>query len=94
MYYLPPGNGPLLETNELASHARQRDFREIDGDLSRADTDTEAVDHTTDDEHGNVLRGGDDDASNDPDDSSDLDSDLACEIRTQVRTIFSTKVDS
>lgn len=80
MCYLPPGDGPLLETNELPSLAGQRDFREIDGDLSRADTDTEAVDDATNDKHGNVLRGADDDASDDPDDGSNLDGGLTCEV--------------
>jgi len=34
--------------------------------LSRADTNAEAVDDTTDDEHGNAVRGGHEDGTNDP----------------------------
>jgi hypothetical protein len=85
MCFLPPGDGPLLSTDKLSSLAWGRDFRDVDRDLGRADADTEAIDYTADDEHGNVLRGGDDNASNDPNDGSNLNGDLACEVRTKVR---------
>lgn len=63
-----PGDGPLLRTNETASLCRWRHLRDVDWHLSGADTDAEAVDDTTDDEHGNVLCSRDDDAANDPND--------------------------
>lgn len=94
MYLLPPGDGPLLGTNKLSSLAWGCDFRDVDRNLGRADADTEAVDYTADNEHGNVLRGGDDNASNDPNDSSDLNCDLACEVRTKVRVDCGIKTDS
>ena len=56
--------------------------------MSRADADAEAVDDTANDEHGDVLRGTDDDASNDPGDGTDLDGDLAYEVRTSVRVVY------
>jgi hypothetical protein len=83
--YLPPGDGPLLKTHELSSLAWRRDFRDVDWNLSRADANTEAVDYTADDEHGNVLRGADDDASDDPNDGSNLDCDLAWKVRIRIR---------
>jgi len=67
-----------LRTDELSSFAWRSDLRDVDRNLSGADANTEAVDHTTDDEHGDVLRSANDDASDDPDDGSDLDCDLAC----------------
>jgi hypothetical protein len=79
---LPPGDGPLLKTDNLSSLARQWNLGEIDRNLGRADADTEAIYNTTDDEHGDILRSADDDTSNDPDDGSDLDGDLACKVRT------------
>jgi hypothetical protein len=85
MRCLPPGDGPLLKTDELSSLAWRRNFRNVDRNLGRADANTEAVDYTADDEHGDVLRGADDDASNDPNDGSDLDCDLAWKVRTRVR---------
>jgi len=60
--------------------------------LSRADADAEAVDDTADDKHGDVLRGTDDDTSNDPGDGTDLDSDLACEVRLSVRVVYDNMV--
>lgn len=54
--------------------------------MSRADADTEAVDDTTDDEHGNVLRGADNNATNNPDDSSGLDGSLACKCEHRLES--------
>jgi len=68
--------------------------REIDRDLCRADPDTEAVDNTTDDKHGNVLRGADNDASDNPDNGSTLNDDLACEVRPQVRVDYKHMIGS
>jgi hypothetical protein len=83
--YLPPGDGPLLKTDELSSFAWRRNLRNVDRNLGRADANTEAVDYTTNDEHGDVLRGTDDDASDDPNDGSNLDCDLAWKVRPYVR---------
>jgi hypothetical protein len=94
MCYLPPGDGPLLKTNELSSLAWRRNFRNVDWNLSRTDTDTEAINHTANDEHGNVLRGADDDASNDPDDGSDLDCNLAWKVRTRVSVEWNVTIYS
>lgn len=56
----------------------------VDRNLGRADADAESVDDTTDNEHGNVLRSTDNDTSNNPDDGSDLDSNLAAETICEV----------
>jgi hypothetical protein len=94
MHCLPSGDGPLLKTDEFSSLAWKRDFGDIDRDLGRADADTEAVDNTANDEHGDVLRGADDDASNDPDNGSDLIGGLACRVRTHVRIEQNVTPDS
>ena len=44
----------------------------MQGTLSRADTDTEAVDESTNDKHTNVLRGTNYDGANTPDDCANL----------------------
>ena len=41
-------------------------FRNVDGNLSRADSDTESVDDAADNEHRDVLRGANDDGANAP----------------------------
>lgn len=61
-----PGNGPLLETNQTTTLGWRCDLRDIDRNLSRADTHAEAVDDTTNDQHGNVLGGADNDRTNTP----------------------------
>lgn len=94
IYCLPPSDGPLLSADELSSHAGRGHLREIDRNLGRADADTEAIDYAADDKHGNVLRGADDNASNDPNDGSDLNCDLACEARTKVSVNCGITTDS
>jgi hypothetical protein len=44
--------------------------------LSRANAYTDAIDEPTSHEHANVLRGAHNDATNAPDDSTDLDGSL------------------
>jgi hypothetical protein len=41
--------------------------------LGGADPNAEAIDDAADNQHGNVLRGGDDDAADDPDHGADPD---------------------
>lgn len=62
-----PGNGPLLHTNEATTLGGGRDFGNVDGDLSRLDTDGETVDDTGDNEHANVLGSTRESRTNDPD---------------------------
>lgn len=61
-----PGNGPLLHTDEATTLGGGRDFGNVDGDLSRLDTDGETVDDTGDNEHTNVLGGTRESRTNDP----------------------------
>lgn len=42
-----PGDGPLLSTNESSSFGGRRDFGDVYRYLCRADTNTEAVDDTS-----------------------------------------------
>lgn len=81
-----PGDGPLLHANETAALRRRSDLRDVDRDLRRADTNAEAVDDATDDEHGDVLRRSGDNRANDPDDCTEHDSLLAAEaVRDEAR---------
>ena len=50
-----PGDGPLLAANETATLGRRRNLRDVDRDLSRADTNGQTVDDTTHNQHGDVL---------------------------------------
>lgn len=61
-----PGDGPLLHTNEATTLGGRRDFGNVDGDLSRLDTDGDTVDDTGDNEHTNVLGGTGESGTNDP----------------------------
>jgi len=61
-----PGDGPLLGTDETSTLRRWSDLGDVDWDLSGADTDTETVDDTSDNEHANVLGRADNDAADDP----------------------------
>ncbi|KAH0356612.1 hypothetical protein KCU81_g274, partial [Aureobasidium melanogenum] len=82
---------PLMKehpTDELSSLAWRSDLRDVDRNLGGADANTEAVDYTTDDEHGDVLRSADDDAANNPDDGSDLDCDLAYARQEQSESVI------
>lgn len=65
-----PGNGPLLEANEATTFGRWRKLSNVDGDLSRFNTDRETVDDTANDEHANVDGTSADSRTNDP--KSDL----------------------
>lgn len=74
-----PSDCPLLHAHEATALRRRCDLGNVDWNLSRTDADTEAIDDATDDEHGDVLRGGCDDRTNHPDHSTDHDSLLAAE---------------
>jgi len=74
-----PGDGPLLRAHQATTLGRRRQFRDVDRDLGRADSDAEAVDDATNDEHGDVLRGGHDNAADYPDDGAEHDGFLAAE---------------
>lgn len=52
----PPGDGPLLCPDQTSTLAGRSQFGNVYGHLSGADTNTEAIDDTTDDQHGDVLR--------------------------------------
>jgi len=86
-----PCDRPLLSTNKLSSLAGRCDFRDVDRHLCRANADTESVDDTADDKHGNVLRGTNDDASNHPDDGTDLNCHLAAKAIRKVSRAKSGK---
>lgn len=72
-----PGNGPLLSTDDGTTLGGGSQLGDVDGNLRGADTDAETVDETADNEHGDVLRGGHDDAANDPDAAANHDGGLA-----------------
>lgn len=85
-YHDSPGDSPLLHSNETAALGRRSDFRDIDRDLRRADTNTETVDNATNDEHGDVLRRSGDNRANDPDDCTEHDGFLATKaVRDEAR---------
>jgi hypothetical protein len=56
-----PGDCPLLTSDKSTTLGWWCDFGDVDGNLSRADTDGETVDDTANDQHGDVLRSTDDD---------------------------------
>lgn len=61
-----PSDSPLLGANETTTLRGRRNFRNIDRDLSRLDTDTETVDDTSGNEHAHILRSTDNDGTDDP----------------------------
>lgn len=67
-----PSDSPLLSADQTSSLGWWCDFRDVDWNLGRADTDAEAIDDAADDEHWDVLRGSDDNAANDPDDGANF----------------------
>lgn len=71
-----PSNGPLLGTYKATSFAGWRQFRDVDRDLRRADTNTESVDDATDNEHADVLGCADNRGPDAPDHSSNHDGPL------------------
>lgn len=82
-----PGNGPLLSADNTATFTGRRQFGDIDRNLSRADTDSKTIDKTTNDKHANVLRGANDGGTNDPDETTDLNSPLAAKnVREETRS--------
>lgn len=50
-----PGDSPLLCADETTTLGGWSQFGDVDGDLSRTDTDRETVDDAPDDEHSDVL---------------------------------------
>jgi hypothetical protein len=68
-----------LCTNETTTLGWRGKLRNIYWNLSGADTDSETVDDAAHDEHGDVLRSGHNDTSNDPDDGANHDRLLATE---------------
>ena len=59
-------------------------FGDIDWHLCTADTDAEAVDEPTSNEHTDVLGGARDDRPNDPDSTANLDGAAATKLISQV----------
>lgn len=90
MEVVPPSNCPLLSTHDPTTFGRGRQLGNVDGDLSRADSDRDAVDEAADDEHGNVLRSARDDGTNDPDDGADLDGAFTTKLVGEVAGYEST----
>ena len=68
-----PSDGPLLHADKTASFRRRGDLGDVDGDLSGADTDGEAVDYAANDQHRDVLGSTDENATNDPEFDKSLD---------------------
>ena len=67
------------------SRRRLTQLSHIHGDLSGADSDTEAVDEATSNEHADVLRSTDDDRADTPDDCTNLNGALAAkDIRKEA----------
>jgi hypothetical protein len=72
-----PGNGPLLRPNDTATLTGRCQFGDVNGDLGGANTHGQAVDESTNDEHGDVLGRTDEDGADTPDDGTRLDGSLA-----------------
>jgi hypothetical protein len=76
----------LLRADHTSTLTGGSQLGDVDGDLSRTDTDRETVDEATDDEHTDVLGSADEDGTDDPDDATNLDGALATEhIRERTR---------
>lgn len=56
-----------MHADQPATLGGQGNLGDVDRYLRRADANADAVDNATDDEHGNVLGGTDDDTANHPD---------------------------
>ena len=54
-----PSDCPLLGTHHTSTLTRLRKLRDVDGDLSRANTDGETIDEAAHNEHADVLGGAD-----------------------------------
>lgn len=81
---------PLLGSYNTTAAGGRSEFRDVDRDLSGADTDRETVDEATDDEHADVLSGAGDDGTNDPDGTTDLNSPATTELIRKVTRDEST----
>lgn len=80
----------MLGSYNTTAAGGRSEFRDVDRDLSGADTDRETVDEATDDEHTDVLSGAGDDGTNDPDGTSNLNSPAATELIRKVTRDEST----
>lgn len=68
-----PGDGPLLQADQASTLGGRHALADVNWYLCGLDTDTNTVDDSSDDQHGNVLRCADDDGADDPDDAADHD---------------------
>ena len=80
----------MLGSYNTTAAGGRSEFRDVDRDLSGADTDRETVDEATDDEHTDVLSGAGDDGTNDPDGTADLNSPATTELIRKVTRDEST----
>jgi hypothetical protein len=75
-----------LSAYDTSALGWRRKFRDVDGDLSRADTNGNTVDETSDDKHANILSSAGDNGANDPDNAAHLDGGFAAKlIREEAR---------
>jgi hypothetical protein len=79
----------LRSYNTTAAGGRS-EFRDVDRDLSGADTDGETIDEATNDEHADVLGGTGNDGTDNPDGTTDLDSPATTELIRKVTRNEST----
>lgn len=69
-----------LQTDETAAHVCFGKLADENWHLCRSDTDTEAIDHTPDNQHSNILRRGHEDAAYTP----NSDGRVQCSATTQM----------
>jgi len=67
------------------------DLSDIDGDLRRADADSQTIDDTANNQHADVLRGTNKDGTNAPDHTADLNGPLSSQNIRQVTRDQGTK---
>ena len=69
----PPLDSPLLNDNNRASPLLLRNLNQVHGDLRRRDTNTDAVDESTSDQHTDTVTPGLDGRSQQPPEASKSD---------------------
>jgi hypothetical protein len=73
-----------LRTHHTTTLVRRRKFRNVDGDLGRADTDSDSVDEATSDQHTDILGRTRYDGAYDPYRASNLNGATATQLVCQV----------
>lgn len=74
----------MNRANCSASFGGGSELCDVDGNLRAANTNTETVDESTDDEHGDILGSARDNGTDDPDEAADLDSATTTKLVSQV----------